>query len=93
MRTMVKSYDGGQSWTRPQDIFSMNDACYNIDPVTGRCVEDGIAGTPNDLTAAPSIDIANGAPTGTDATNEIVDTWGDGGLGLKQREGHALLFN
>jgi hypothetical protein len=79
---MVKSYDGGQTWTRPQDIVSMNDACYNIDPVTFRCVEDGIAGARNDLTAAPSVDIANGAPTGEDATNEIVDTWGDGRLGL-----------
>src|SRR5436190_17715059 len=32
---MVKSYDGGHTWTRPQDIVSMNDACYNIDPVIG----------------------------------------------------------
>jgi hypothetical protein len=75
---MVKSFDGGQNWTKPQQIFSINDACYNIDPVQGRCVEDGIAGARNDLTAGPSIDIANGAPTGLDATNEIVDTWADG---------------
>ena len=83
---MVKSYDGGRTWTRPQDIVSMNDACYNVDPVSGRCVEDGIAGAGNDLTAGPSVDIANGAPTGTDATNEIVDTWGDGRLGLNNEK-------
>src|SRR5436190_9463805 len=83
---MVKSYDGGHTWTRPQDIVSMNDACYNVDPVSGRCVEDGIAGAGNDLTAGPSVDIANGAPTGTDATNEIVDTWGDGRLGLNNEK-------
>jgi hypothetical protein len=75
---MVKSYDGGHTWTRPQQIFAINDACYNVDPVIGRCVEDGIAGARNDLTAGPSIDIANGAPTGNDATDEIVDAWADG---------------
>jgi hypothetical protein len=84
--TMLKSYDGGHTWTRPQDIFSMNDACYNVDPVSGRCVEDGIAGARNDLTAAPSIDIANGAPAGTDATDEIVDTWADGREGLNNEQ-------
>jgi len=83
---MVKSYDGGQTWTRPQDIVEMNDACYNVDPVTGRCVEDGIAGARMDLAAAPSVDIANGAPTGADATNEIVDSWADGSLGLNNEK-------
>src|SRR5215831_8925395 len=83
---MVKSYDGGQTWTDPQDIVSMNDACYNIDPVTFRCVEDGIAGARMDLTPGPSVDIANGAPTGTDPTNEIVDTWADGSLGLNNEK-------
>jgi hypothetical protein len=83
---MVKSYDGGQTWTRPQDIVSMNDACYNVDPIIGRCVEDGIAGARMDLAAAPSVDIANGAPTGADATDEIVNTWVDGRLGLNNEK-------
>jgi hypothetical protein len=83
---MVKSYDGGHTWTRPQDIVAMNDACYNVDPVIGRCVEDGIAGARMDLSAAPSVDIANGAPTGADATNEIVNTWVDGRLGLNNEK-------
>jgi hypothetical protein len=90
--SMVKSYDGGQTWTRPQDIVSMNDACYNVDPVIGRCVEDGIAGARMDLAPAPSVSISNGAPTGADATNEIVDTWADGSLGLNN-EKVILLFN
>jgi hypothetical protein len=83
---MVKSYDGGHTWTRPQDIVSMNDACYNFDPFSFQCVEDGIAGARMDLSAAPSVDIANGAPTGADATDEIVDTWVDGRLGLNNEK-------
>jgi hypothetical protein len=82
---MVKSYDGGHTWTRPQNIVSMNDACYNVDPVIGRCVEDGTAGARMSA-AGPSVDIANGAPTGADATDEIVDTWADGRLGLNNEK-------
>ncbi len=81
-QAMQKSFDGGKHWTKPQDIFPMNDACYNFDPVEGRCVGDGDAGFRIDLTAAPSVDIANGAPTGVGATNEIVDAWSDGRFGL-----------
>ena len=83
---MQKSYDGGNHWTKPQDMFSMNDACYNFDPVEGRCVADGDAGARIDLTAAPSVDIANGAPTGFAASNEIVDAWSDGRLGLNNEK-------
>jgi len=86
---MVKSYDGGRTWTRPQDIVSMNDACYNVDPVIGRCVEDGIAGARMDFVASPSVDIANGVPTGADATNEIIDTWVDGRDGLNHE--HVMI--
>ena len=83
---MIRSFDGGMSWTRPQRLFTAVDLCNAFDPVIGRCVEDGIAGARDDLGPDPDIDIANGAPTGADATNEIVDTWVDGRLGLNHEK-------
>jgi hypothetical protein len=79
---MQKSFDGGAHWTPPVGIQPMNDSCYNFDPVEGRCVGDGWSGVRIDLAAAPSVDIANGAPSGAGATNEIVDAWSDGRFGL-----------
>jgi len=76
---MFKSTDGGKSWTQAITVQNVTYPCFFIDPVIGRCVEDGIAGARNDLAASPSVDIANGAPTGVGATNEIVDVWADGG--------------
>jgi hypothetical protein len=75
---LMKSYDGGQTWTRPRAIFDVTDPCFHFDPVQGRCTGDGNAGGRIDLSGAPSVDIANGAPTGEGATNEIVDSWVDG---------------
>jgi hypothetical protein len=86
---MFKSTDGGKSWTQAISVQQVVDPCFFIDPVIGRCVEDGIAGARNDLAASSSVDIANGAPTGTDATNEIVDAWADGGDGLNNE--HVLV--
>lgn len=74
---MFKSFDGGKSWTKMQVVRQITDPCFNADPVYGRCVMDGFAGARTDLSAAPSVDIANGAPTGVSATNEIVDAWSD----------------
>jgi hypothetical protein len=83
---MQKSFDGGKHWTNPQDIFGMNDMCFRVDPVEGRCVMDGYAGARIDLSAAPSVDIANGAPTGADATDLIVDAWSDGRFGFNNEK-------
>ena len=84
--TMQKSFDGGKTWTRPRDVLPANDACFEFDGVEGRCVADGGAGARIDLLSAPSVDIANGAPSGTDATNELVDVWNDGSLGLNHEK-------
>ena len=79
--TLIESFDGGQTWGQPRDVLPMTDPCFFVDPVSRRCVEDGIAGARSDLAAMPSVDIANGAPTGAGATDEIIDAWTDGGLG------------
>jgi len=79
--TVIKSTDGGETWGEPSDVVPMTDPCFRMDPVTGRCIEDGPAGARTDLAAMPSVDIANGAPSGADATDEIVDAWADGRFG------------
>jgi hypothetical protein len=76
---MFTSSNGGLSWTKAKIIRQITDPCFFTDPVYGRCVMDGYAGARTDLSADPSVDIANGAPTGTGATNEIVDAWSDSG--------------
>ena len=83
---MFKSFDGGKHWTREHDTVGISDPCFFVDPVEGRCVMDGYAGARIDLAAAPSVDIANGAPTGQGATNAIVDAWTDGRLGLNHEK-------
>ncbi len=74
---MVKSFDGGVSWTRPRPLGRAADPCYQLqwDGTTLRCVQDGLAGARNDLSAAPSVSISNGTPTGAGATDFMVLTW------------------
>jgi hypothetical protein len=74
---MWSSTNGGKSWSKMQVIRQINDPCFFVDPVEGRCVMDGFAGARTDLSASPSVDIANGAPSGVGASNEIVDAWAD----------------
>jgi hypothetical protein len=76
-QVMFKSFDGGAHWTKSQVIAEVTDPCYFIDPVYGRCVMDGYGGARTDLASSPSVSIANGAPTGAAATDEIVDAYAD----------------
>ncbi|MFL5684513.1 MAG: hypothetical protein ACJ77D_00530 [Chloroflexota bacterium] len=71
---MIKSVDGGATWGRARTLFTVHDGCAELEPSIGRCVMDGVAGARDDLMSSASVDIANGAPTGTDATNRIVLT-------------------
>jgi hypothetical protein len=77
----ARSVDGGASFEEPRRLFlSVNTGI--LDPVLGRTTMDGIAGARSDLSNAPSVDIANGAPTGADATDQLALTWVDGRDGL-----------
>ena len=69
-RTTAATAGRGRSSSR-----QLIDNCFVVDPVIGRCVEDGIAGARNDLSGSPNMDIANGAPSGAGATNRIVDNY------------------
>ena len=75
---MVKSTNGGATWGSQVPVAGPIQHPGEFDPVQGRLTEDGVAGARNDLSTGPSVDIANGAPTGTDATNRIVMSWVDG---------------
>lgn len=78
---MYRSTDAGAHFTGPTRIASVVPPGV-FDPVQGRPVMDGLGGARVDLAPAPSVDIANGAPSGRDATNQIVMTWVDGKNGL-----------
>jgi hypothetical protein len=79
---MIRSFDGGRTFERPRTVFTAFDTCNFFEVSIGRCVEDGVAGARSDLSPAPSVDIANGAPSGADASNRLVMSWVDGRDGL-----------
>jgi hypothetical protein len=77
---LSRSTDGGVSWSNPEPVVGPVTQPGIVDPNTGRPSIDGLAGARSDLAPGPSVDIANGAPTGTDATNRIVMTYVSGDI-------------
>ena len=76
------SHDGGASFSRPRVIAPVTDVGV-LDPI-GNFTFDGVAGSRTD--SYPILDIANGAPTGRDATDELVVTWPDAANGLNHEQ-------
>jgi hypothetical protein len=75
---MATSDDAGQTWSRARPVSGPVTQPGLPDPAQGRPTIDGVAGARSDLAPAPSVDIANGAPTGNDATNRIVMSYVSG---------------
>jgi hypothetical protein len=73
---VTKSTNGGATFQQLKTFTTVLPG--EFDAVLGRFVEDGVAGARDDLAVAPSLDVANGAPTGSGATNELVLSWVDG---------------
>ncbi len=83
VQMLSRSFDGGNTFEKQRPVASVTDVGV-FDPLTGRFVFDGFAGARTD--SFPSVDIANGAPSGAGATNRIVLAWSDARKGLGNEE-------
>src|SRR5215208_7055332 len=72
---MAVSSDGGEHFTRPPSVVTHIEGAGIFDAI-GDLTFDGQAGARDG--SFPTVDIANGAPTGAGATDEIVLAWTQG---------------
>ena len=73
---MIRSLDGGRHFQRPPRVVTHIDPTGLLDPESGDFTFDGVAGARDG--SFPTVDVANGAPTGAGATDEIVLAWSNG---------------
>jgi hypothetical protein len=83
VQLMSRSDDGGVTFDSPRQIASVVDVGVP-DKATTDFVFDGYAGARTD--SFPSLDIANGAPSGQGASNKIAISWADARHGVNHEE-------
>jgi hypothetical protein len=80
---MTRSFDGGRTFEAPRAVAPVADVGV-FDPVQDDIAFDGVTGARTN--SFPSVDIANGAPTGARAPNTIGLAWDDARLGVNHEQ-------